>query len=184
MQTINLTSHFLIAMPGMADPHFSRTLTFICEHNESGAVGLVVNRPTEGTLGALCAKVDVSLPHALAGVPVYFGGPVQPEHGFVLHRPVGDWRSTLAVGDAGLTTSKDILEALARGDGPGEWLVAVGYAGWAPGQLEDEILRNGWLTVGADLDTVFRQPSEDRYDAALAALGVSLTALSPSAGHA
>lgn len=184
MQTINLSSHFLIAMPGMADPHFSRTLTFICEHNERGALGLVVNRPTEGMLGALCAKVDVALPPALAGFPVYYGGPVQPEHGFVLHRPLGEWRSTLAVGDVGLTTSKDILEALAQGAGPEDWLVAVGYAGWAPGQLEDEIRRNGWLTVSADLDVVFRRPPEDRYDAALAALGVSLTALSPSAGHA
>lgn len=184
MQTINLTSHFLIAMPGMADPHFSRTLTYICEHNERGALGLVVNRPTEGTLGGLCAKVDIALPGRLAAEPVYFGGPVQPEHGFVLHRPVGDWRSTLSVGEAGLTTSKDVLEALALGDGPDEWLVAVGYAGWAPGQLEEEILRNGWLTVSADLDVVFRRAPEDRYDAALAALGVSLTALSGVAGHA
>lgn len=184
MQTINLTSHFLIAMPGMADPHFSRTLTYICEHNERGALGLVVNRPTEGTLGALCATVDIALPKRLAAEPVYFGGPVQPEHGFVLHRPHGQWRSTLAAGDAGLTTSKDVLEALARGDGPEEWLVAVGYAGWAPGQLEEEIVRNGWLTVSADLDVVFQRPPEDRYDAALAALGVSLTALSGVAGHA
>ena len=121
---------------------------------------------------------------ALATQPVYFGGPVQPEHGFVLHRPRGDWRSTLPVGDAGLTTSKDILEALARGEGPADWLVATGYAGWAPGQLEDEIRRNGWLTVSADLDVVFHLPPEGRYDAALGALGVSLPALSGQVGHA
>lgn len=185
MQTINLTRHFLIAMPGMADPHFSRSLTFICEHNERGALGLVVNRPTEVTLGALFAKVDLPPPAApLAAQPVYFGGPVQPEHGFVLHRPLGDWRSTLPVGDAGLTTSKDILEAMARGEGPLDWLVATGYAGWAPGQLEDEIRRNGWLTVSADLDVVFHLPPEGRYDAALGALGVSLPALSGQVGHA
>lgn len=185
MQTINLTRHFLIAMPGMADPHFSRSLTFICEHNERGALGLVVNRPTDVTLGALFAKVDLPPPDAsLAARPVYFGGPVQPEHGFVLHRPVGDWRSTLPVGDAGLTTSKDILEAMSRGDGPCDWLVATGYAGWAPGQLEDEIGRNGWLTVSADLDVVFHLPPEGRYDAALGALGVSLPSLSGQAGHA
>lgn len=185
MQTINLTRHFLIAMPGMADPHFSRSLTFICEHNERGALGLVVNRPTDVTLGALFAKVDLPPPDAaLASRPVYFGGPVQPEHGFVLHRPVGDWRSTLPVGDAGLTTSKDILEAMSRGGGPSDWLVATGYAGWAPGQLEDEIGRNGWLTVSADLDVVFHLPPEGRYDAALGALGVSLPSLSGQAGHA
>lgn len=185
MQTINLTSHFLIAMPGMADPHFSRSLTFICEHNDRGALGLVVNRPTDVTLGALFAKVDLAPPSGLlASQPVYFGGPVQPEHGFVLHRPLGDWRSTLPVGEAGLTTSKDILEAMSRGEGPADWLVAVGYAGWAPGQLEDEILRNGWLTVSADLDVVFQLPPEGRYDAALGALGVSLPSLSAEAGHA
>ena len=115
---------------------------------------------------------------------MFFGGPVQLEHGFVLHRPVGSWRSTLPVGEIGLTTSKDILEAMARGEGPAERLVALGYAGWAAGQLEDEIQRNGWLTVEADLDVIFRIPPEARWDAALGALGVNAAFLSDEAGHA
>ena len=185
MQTTNFTSHFLIAMPGMADPNFSRTLTFICEHNERGALGLVVNRPTEVTLGTLFRQVQIELAdEPLAAQPVFFGGPVQLEHGFVLHRPVGSWRSTLPVGEIGLTTSRDILEAMARGEGPAERLVALGYAGWAAGQLEDEILKNGWLTVKADLGVIFGIPPEARWDAALGALGVNAAFLSDEAGHA
>ncbi|MBL0142273.1 MAG: YqgE/AlgH family protein [Betaproteobacteria bacterium] len=185
MQTINLTGHFLIAMPGMVDPNFSRSLTFICEHNERGALGLVVNRPTDVTLGTLFRQVEIELDNELlASQPVFFGGPVQVEHGFVLHRPVGEWRSTLPVGDAGLTTSRDILEAMARGEGPRERLVALGYAGWAAGQLEDEIQRNGWLSVNADLDVIYRMPPEARYDAALGALGITSLNLSEVAGHA
>jgi len=185
MQTINLTSHFLIAMPAMSDPNFSRTLTFVCEHNERGALGIVVNRPIDVTLSALFRQVEIPLGEgALGEQPVFFGGPVQFDHGFVLHRPVGTWRSTLPVGEIGLTTSRDILEAMADGHGPGEQLVALGYAGWAPGQLEDEILRNGWLTVQADPDVIFSVPPEERYDAAMHALGVSAVNLSEEAGHA
>ena len=185
MQTINLTSHFLIAMPAMSDPNFSRTLTFVCEHNERGALGIVVNRPIEVTLAALFKQVEIELPEsALTTQPVFFGGPVQFDHGFVLHRPVGAWKSTLPVGDIGLTTSRDILEAMARGQGPHQQLVALGYAGWAPGQLEDEIKRNGWLTVQADLDTIFQVPPEERYDAAMHLLGINAANLSEEAGHA
>jgi putative transcriptional regulator len=185
MQTINLTSHFLIAMPAMSDPNFSRTLTFVCEHNERGALGIVVNRPIDVTLSALFRQVEIPLAEGeLADQPVYFGGPVQFDHGFVLHRPVGTWKSTLPVGEIGLTTSRDILEAMAKGQGPSEQIVALGYAGWAPGQLEDEILRNGWLTVRADLDVIFGLPPEARYDAAMQALGVSTANLSEEAGHA
>jgi putative transcriptional regulator len=185
MQTINLTSHFLIAMPAMSDPNFSRTLTFVCEHNERGALGIVVNRPIDVALSALFRQVEIPLGEGeLADQPVYFGGPVQFDHGFVLHRPVGAWKSTLAVGDIGLTTSRDILEAMAHGNGPSEQIVALGYAGWAPGQLEDEILRNGWLTVAADTDVIFNLPPEERYDAAMHALGVNTANLSEEAGHA
>jgi putative transcriptional regulator len=184
MQTINLTSHFLIAMPAMSDPNFSRTLTFVCEHNERGALGIVVNRPIDVTLSALFRQVEIPLEGPLASEPVFFGGPVQFDHGFVLHRPVGAWKSTLPVGDIGLTTSRDILEAMAAGKGPAQKLVALGYAGWAPGQLEDEILRNGWLTVQADLDVIFSTPPEERYNAAMHALGVSTANLSEEAGHA
>jgi putative transcriptional regulator len=185
MQTLNLTSHFLIAMPAMSDPNFSRTLTFVCEHNERGALGIVVNRPIDVTLEALFRQVEIPLGDAaLGGEPVFFGGPVQFDHGFVLHRPVGAWKSTLPVGEIGLTTSRDILEAMAVGKGPGEQLVALGYAGWAPGQLEDEIRRNGWLTVAADIDLIFNTPPEERYEAAMQALGVNSANLSEEAGHA
>ena len=185
MQTINLTSHFLIAMPAMSDPNFSRTLTFVCEHNERGALGIVVNRPIEVTLSALFRQVEIPLAEgALSQQPVYFGGPVQFDHGFVLHRPVGAWKSTLSVGEIGLTTSRDILEAMASGNGPSEQIVALGYAGWAPGQLENEILQNGWLTVQADTDLIFNLPPEARYDAAMHALGVNTANLSEEAGHA
>jgi putative transcriptional regulator len=185
MQTINLTSHFLIAMPAMADPNFSRTLTFVCEHNERGALGIVVNRPIDVTLGTLYRQVDIPLDdEPLAAERLFYGGPVQFDHGFVLHRPVGTWKSTLPVGEIGLTTSRDILEAMALGGGPREKLVALGYAGWAPGQLEDEIKRNGWLTVDADVDLIFNVPPEARYDAAMKVLGVNFMNLSDEAGHA
>lgn len=185
MEIVNLTRHFLIAMPAMADPNFSRTLTFICEHNERGALGLVVNRPIDVSLGTLLRQVDIDCDdEALAGQPLYSGGPVQFDHGFVLHHPLGHWKSTLPVGDVGLTTSKDILEALALGQGPREQIVALGYAGWAPGQLEDEIKLNGWLTVEANVDILFGIPAADRYDAALKVLGVNAAFLSDQAGHA
>ena len=185
MHTINLTSHFLIAMPAMQDENFAKSLTFVCEHNERGALGIVVNRPIEVTLASLFRQVELELPDpALAGQPVFFGGPVQLDHGFVLHRPVGAWKSTLPVGEIGLTTSRDILEAMAKGQGPQQHLVALGYAGWAPGQLEHEILANGWLTVKADLDVIFDVPPEARYTAAMQALGVNAANLSEEAGHA
>ena len=185
METINLTRHFLIAMPAMADPNFSRTLTFVCEHNERGALGIVVNRPIEVTLGALFRQVEIPLEDSpLAAQPVFYGGPVQFDHGFVLHRPLGAWKSTLPVGEIGLTTSRDILEAMAGGQGPREQLVALGYAGWGAGQLEDEILRNGWLTVAADVDVIFDVPPEERYDAAMQMLGVNAANLHEEAGHA
>jgi putative transcriptional regulator len=185
MHTINLTSHFLIAMPAMSDPNFSRTLTFVCEHNERGALGIVVNRPIDVTLDALFRQVEIALPEGeLSSQPVFFGGPVQFDHGFVLHHQVGAWKSTLPVGEVGLTTSRDILEAMAAGEGPRQQLVALGYAGWAPGQLEDEILGNGWLTVRADSHLLFDVPPESRYDAAMHALGVNAANLSEEAGHA
>jgi putative transcriptional regulator len=185
MQTINLTSHFLIAMPGMADPNFSGTLTFICEHNERGALGLVVNRPIDVTVGTLFRQVEIELDdEPLAAQPLFFGGPVQLDHGFVLHRPPGAWKATLPVGEIGLTTSRDILEAIAKGNGPRDRLLALGYAGWSAGQLEDEIKRNGWLTVQADLNVIFTTPPAERYAAALGALGVNMMNLSDEAGHA
>lgn len=186
MGTMNLTDHFLIAMPNMVDPHFSRTLTYVCEHNDQGALGLVVNRPLDMTLSALLAQVNVA--HAeptLQKVPVHFGGPVQLDRGFVLHQPVGEWQSTLAVnGRIGLTTSKDILVAVGNGEGPLKLLVTLGYAGWAPGQLENELAQNAWLTVPAQADVIFDLPCEERLPAAMQLLGIDFASLSEQAGHA
>jgi putative transcriptional regulator len=187
MQTCNFTRHFLIAMPGIeaANP-FSRTLTYICEHNENGALGLVVNRPRdELTVGDLFERVKIPLNNAqIALQPVYYGGPVHEGHGFVLHRPLGNWKCTLKVDeDLGLTTSKDILESLAL-TGSGEHFIALGYAGWSAGQLEHEILRNDWLTVAADPEVIFSLPPAERLNAAMQTLGVSYGSLSEVAGHA
>ncbi len=186
MQAVNLTQHFLIAMPAMADPHFAKTLTFICEHNEQGALGVVVNRPVDLTLHALLEQIDITpTTEAARQMPVHYGGPVQTDRGFVLHSPAGAWQSTLAVGDSiGLTTSKDILQAAARGEGPARMLVTLGYAGWAPGQLEHELAQNAWLTVAADTRILFDTPAAQRYGAALKLLGIDLAMLSDTAGHA
>jgi putative transcriptional regulator len=145
VSSINLTHHFLIAMPSMADPYFARTLTYVCEHNDQGALGLVVNRPIDMTLQALFERLSLKLKDKdLSDAPIYFGGPVQTDRGFVLHEPAGNWQSTLRVRDAiGLTTSKDILEAVGRGEGPQKILVTLGYAGWSAGQLEHELAQNG-----------------------------------------
>jgi putative transcriptional regulator len=184
--SVNLTRHFLIAMPGMADPNFAHTLTFVCEHNPDGALGLVVNRPIDMTLSALFEQIDVPLADArLRGTSVLFGGPVQVDRGFVLHTPLGNWQSTLAVtDDLGLTTSKDILEAVARGEGPEQLIVSLGYAGWSAGQLEQELAANAWLTVEADPDVLFGTPVEERLPAAMRLLGIDFSRLSDGAGHA
>ncbi len=186
MQAVNLTQHFLIAMPAMSDPHFSKTLTFICEHNEQGALGVVVNRPIDLTLYALLEQIEITpQTDAAKRIPVHYGGPVQIDRGFVLHQPAGAWQSTLVVRDQiGLTTSKDILQAVARGDGPRQILVTLGYAGWAPGQLEHELAQNAWLSVAADMRILFDMPAEQRYDASLKLLGIDLAMLSGDAGHA
>ncbi len=186
MDSINLTNHFLIAMPGMADPYFSKTLTLICEHSEKGAIGLVVNKPIDVTLGNLFEQVNIQLDDdALLLESVHFGGPVLVDRGFVLHQPLADWSSTLKIDDdTGLTTSKDILEAMAIGKGPSRVMVTLGYAGWAPGQLEDEIKRNGWLTVPAQPHLIFDLPAEERLGAAMALLGLNYGNLSDVAGHA
>lgn len=183
---VNLTHQFLIAMPAMVDPHFNRTLTYICEHNEQGALGVVVNRPIDLNLRSLLEQVDIEVPSdAFTKVPVHFGGPVQVDRGFVLHRPKGDWKSTLVVTeDIGLTTSKDILEAVARGEGPRQMLVTLGYAGWAPGQLEHELAQNAWLTVAAQPGIIFDMPAEERLAAAMQLLGIDFAKLSETAGHA
>ncbi len=190
METVALTHHFLIAMPAMVDPNFSRTLTYVCEHNEEGALGVIVNRPTEMTLATLFERVSIPLEadgadQRFAGQPVYFGGPVQTDRGFVLHRPIGHWQSTLHVnGDIGLTSSRDILQAMSSAGEPAETLVMLGYAGWAAGQLEWELSQNAWLTVAADPEIMFGLPPDQRLAAAMNLLGIDFAKLSDVAGHA
>ena len=186
MSQVNLTNHFLIAMPAMADPNFSGTVTYICEHSPNGALGLVVNRASDMTMGRLFDQLGLELTdHALAETPVLAGGPVRPDCGFVLHRPRGQWSSTLKVNaHLALTTSRDILEAISRGEGPQQQIVTLGYSGWSAGQLEQEILQNAWLTVEASGAVVFDVPMQMRFQAALDLLGISLAQLSAQAGHA
>ncbi len=186
MNSVDLTQHFLIAMPAMVDPHFAKTLTLVCEHNENGALGIIINRPTDLNLHGLLEQVKITPEvDTFRAIPVHFGGPVQIDRGFVLHQPLGAWQSTLTVGsEIGLTTSKDILEAVARGEGPPSMLVTLGYAGWAPGQLEHELAQNAWLTVPADAGILFDLPAEERLAAAMQALGVDYANLSDVAGHA
>ena len=183
---IDLTNQFLIAMPGMADPLFSGTVVYVCEHNERGALGLVINRPIDLDLATLFDKVDLKLEiQPLAQQPVYYGGPVQTERGFVLHDAMGTFSSSLTVpGGLEMTTSKDVLEAVADGNGPHRFLMTLGYAGWTAGQLEEELGQNGWLTVEADPDIIFNVPADGRFSAALGLLGIDLTMLSGEAGHA
>jgi putative transcriptional regulator len=186
----DLSNQFLIAMPGMADDMFAGTVVYLCEHNEMGALGLVINKPIDITLKNLFDKVEINLQRTeLAEQPVYFGGPVQTERGFVLHDkcPQGKtpYNSTLSVpGGLAMTTSKDVLEALAEGDGPRRVLVTLGYSGWQAGQLEDELGRNGWLTVNADPAVIFDTPIDQRYERAVSLLGFDPMMLSQEIGHA
>ena len=188
-ETVSLTHHFLIAMPAMADPSFSRSLTYICEHNEQGALGIIVNRPSDMALATLFERVNIQLAAGaaagLGAMPVYFGGPVQTDRGFVLHRPLGHWQSTLEVrDDIGLTSSRDILEEMGATGAPADILVSLGYAGWSAGQLEWELAQNAWLTVAADPRILFGMPPEERLAAAMQLLGIDFANLSEVAGHA
>lgn len=186
MDAVNLTDNFLIAMPAMADPYFAQSLVYVCEHNENGALGIIVNRPIDMNLASLFEKIELPLEHKeLSELPVYFGGPVQLDRGFVLHRPVGQWQSTLAVnGNVGLTSSRDILVAVGESGDPAEFIITLGYAGWGAGQLEEELAQNAWLTVPARPDILFEMPPEERLPAAMMKLGVSFSQLSDTAGHA
>ncbi len=186
MDNVNLTDNFLIAMPALEDPYFSNALVYICEHNENGALGIIVNRPIDMDLAGLFDKIDIKLSvENLARLPVYFGGPVQLDRGFVLHRPVGHWQSTLAVNsEVGLTSSRDVLNSVGSAGLPAEIIVTLGYAGWDAGQLENELAQNSWLTVPAKAEILFDMPPEERLPAAMQKLGISFTQLSDVAGHA
>ena len=192
---MNLTHHFLIAMPGVEDASFSRSVVYLCEHSERGALGLIINKPTPISLEGLFENVDLSLGREdLTLQPVFQGGPVQTERGFVLHEAMrgpqesedeSPYASTMTIpGGLEMTTSKDVLEALAHGAGPRRVLVTLGYSAWGEGQLESELAENSWLTVGADVSVIFETPVQERYDRALGLLGLQSWMLSPEAGHA
>jgi putative transcriptional regulator len=186
MTTTNLTDHFLIAMPGLADPNFFQTVTYICAHNDEGAMGIVINRPLELALGEVLSQMNMRPANEhINQMAVYQGGPVQTDRGFVLHSPPEKWDSSIQVSDQiGVTTSRDILEAIAEGRGPRYALVALGYAGWAAGQLEREIAENAWLSGPADIRIMFDLPSHQRWESAAALLGVNIQTLSSEIGHA
>ena len=184
-EPIDLSNQFLMAMPGMVDGEFAGTVIYLCEHGPKGALGLVINRPTDLSVAGLLEKIDLNLEIALPqNAAVYFGGPVHTDRGFVLHSPSGSFSSSIRLGQLALTTSRDVLEAVARGNGPDKMLVTLGYAGWGAGQLESEIAQNAWLTVPANADVIFATPPEDRYAAALKLLGIDPAMLSSVAGHA
>ncbi len=192
---INLTHHFLIAMPGLQNDSFAKSVIYVCEHSERGALGLVINKPSDINLKDLFDKVELPLLRQdLIDSPVFQGGPLQIERGFVLHEAqftVADkpldpvYASTMSIpGGLEMTTSKDVLEALSTGVGPRRVLVSLGYSAWGQGQLESELGENSWLTVAADAAVIFDTPVANRYDKALMLLGLEMWMLSPVAGHA
>lgn len=185
---MDLSRQFLLAMPGKVSGELANTVIYVCEHTEQGALGLVINRPTDLTIGDLLQRIDLKLSLEIGPVreaPVFFGGPVQTDRGFVLHIPRGTYSSSIVLGeDVALTTSRDVLQDVADGRGPSQLLVTLGYAGWGAGQLEDELARNAWLNVLASDEILFELPAEERYDAALAQLGIRASMLTSEAGHA
>ncbi|BAP54947.1 putative transcriptional regulator [Thioploca ingrica] len=185
LEPTNLTNHFLIAMPNLWDPHFFHTVTYVCVHNDEGAMGIVINRPLNVDLGDVLEHMDIEATDPFANrLPVFEGGPVQRERGFVIHQPAGRWDAMLTISeDLGITTSRDILNAIADGRGPKKVLIALGYAGWGAGQLEQEMAENAWLSTPADNHIIFNIPPEQRWQAAASRLGVDLTLLSSEAGH-
>lgn len=189
----SLENHLLIAMPSMGDTFFNKTVTYICEHNDEGAMGLIINLPVNVTLSELLAHLNTGQEEAKEtleemtelGQQVLTGGPVSTDRGFVLHSPQDGWRSSLALSsDIMITTSKDILMALGTDNAPENYIVTLGYAGWGPGQLEQEITDNSWLTVPADSEIIFNTPIEQRWQKATEKLGIDIAHLSSDIGHA
>ncbi len=181
-----LRNHFLLAMPTLNNTNFARTVTFICEHNQDGAMGIIINRPLDITLNEVLQHMKtISCTEEMGAMPVFLGGPVQQDRGFILHRPIGEWETTLTISDEfGITTSCDILEAISHGQGPTQILIALGYAGWGPNQLEQELADNAWLSTPANSQIVFDTPYKQRWEAAAALAGVDLSRLSGEVGHA
>lgn len=182
----SLSGQLLIAMPNMLDPSFAGSVVYLCEHSGKGAMGLVINRPTDLAIEGLLEKINVDVKSFLpTHFPVMVGGPVASERGFVLHTEPLSWNSSLKVNDEiSLTTSRDILEAVARGEAPEKWLITLGYAGWGEGQLEEELAQNAWLTVPANHEILFDTPLEERFASAFAMLGIDPALMSAAAGHA
>ncbi|MCW8986924.1 MAG: YqgE/AlgH family protein [Gammaproteobacteria bacterium] len=187
---LSLNNQFLIAMPSLNDPNFQQSVSYICEHNDEGAMGIVINRLTDLTFSDLCDQLDIEITDTdVADVPIYHGGPVEIERGFILHTPIGEWESTLAVTkDIGLTMSQDIIQAIADGydsdnTPPEHFIITLGYAGWSEDQIEDEIAENVWLNVPASKDILFSTPVIQRWNAAAALLGINLQQLSTEIGH-
>ena len=198
VETGYLTNHFLIAMPNLLDPSFFHSVTYICEHNEHGAMGVIINQPLEITMGELMEQMGEKAPaHLRDEKTIYQGGPVELERGFVLHRPLGLWESTLPITDEiGLTTSNDIISAMAdpshdladesthKNMAPKDYLITLGYAGWAAGQLEEEILENSWLSCEANTEILFNTEPNLRWEAAASLIGVNIHQITGDAGHA
>ena len=186
MSETSLTNHLLIAMPTLADPNFSKTITVICEHTKAGALGIVVNKPLPMKLSDVLLQMNLEAgTDAIASKPVLRGGPVYTDRGFVLHRPGGQWDHSHKVSDmVQVTTSRDVLAAMARGEGPEDAFIALGYAGWEAGQLEHEIKENSWLSMPIDARVVFELPYEDRWSAVWRFLGIDKDTMSRVSGHA
>lgn len=186
MQSINLTNQFLIAMPGLEDPNFHRSVTYICAHNEEGAMGIIINRPMGLVLGEVLEQMDIHInDEKISQIPIYQGGPVQADRGFVLHQPIENWEYSIEVcSEIGVATSRDILKAIADGKGPPSTFIALGYAGWSAGQLEEEIKNNAWLNAPADSSIIFNAPVEKRWESAVALAGIDPGRLSSNIGHA
>ncbi len=183
----NLQNHFLIAMPDMEDPFFHRSVTYICEHNEEGAMGLVINQPIELNVAKVLEQLEIVVPEqsVMFDKPVFAGGPLARDRGFVLHGSSNDWNSSAHISDdIMITTSKDILEAMGRNQAPENFILTLGYAGWEAGQLERELADNSWLTIPADPDILFHTPSSERWQRATEKLGFHAWQLGPGAGHA
>jgi putative transcriptional regulator len=185
-ETVYFQNNLLLAMPALADPNFHHSVTYLCEHNENGAIGIMINRPTTISLADVLAdmKITTTDMESVSRIPVLFGGPVHQERGFVIHRPTGKWRATLSTGtDIAITTSRDILEAMAQHGGPTDVIIALGCAAWEAGQLEHEIHENSWLTVPADPEVIYSTPFEQRWIAAAARIGVDFNNMSSEVGH-
>lgn len=186
---MNLTNNLIIAMPGLADPIFEKSVSFICQHTEQGAMGLTINHPTNITFSELLSQLDIPLTEAsLTSIPIYLGGPIETGHGFILHSndaKLDSWTQTLKINDdLSLSSSKDILIAIANGKGPSNFLITLGYAGWGKGQIEKEMEQNSWLNVTADNDIIFHTPTEKRWESAAMKLGIDINLISGDIGHA